>query len=189
MLEGQVDHLDVKGTAWLAGFPVNNVEIISNDDSQNSVDYIGPSIDIGFRLTKFSNPGKFVVSIELAYLLTKCQSITELQFSYSGKEVLKGVLENKPYPVIWLKTNNTSITQGADDTKLIPDISKDHIRDFCLSFIKANTEKLFVPFIFSDEEFSKMPDGYIEKYNKSIDVLQGIEEQFRESWDHPGEQP
>ncbi|NQV29121.1 MAG: hypothetical protein HQ518_32615 [Rhodopirellula sp.] len=59
--------LDLKATGWIAGFPVSNrkVEIPGSD----GVDYIGPSVDLGFRLAKFSTPRKFVVSGSLALLV------------------------------------------------------------------------------------------------------------------------
>ena len=58
--------LRLKGTAWVAGFPVMNAVINSTDFPE---DYIGPSMDTGFRLAKFATPRKLVVSIELAHIL------------------------------------------------------------------------------------------------------------------------
>jgi hypothetical protein len=80
------------------------------------VDYIGPSIDSGFRLGGFSSPRKLVISVELAFLLgneqvrdkterTYAQGkyvLPDLTFKYDGRFSLKGVLNGDPYPIIWL---------------------------------------------------------------------------------------
>ena len=92
-------HLDVKSAAWIAGFPVQNTEVIfrskvlnndplvSDDDllyvnlkllhdyysSKNpnglTRDFIGPAIDTGFRLAALATPRKLILSVDLVYLL------------------------------------------------------------------------------------------------------------------------
>ncbi|MBC8290294.1 MAG: hypothetical protein H8E37_08250, partial [Planctomycetes bacterium] len=59
--------LTLKATAWIAGFPVTNRKV--QIPGSNAVDYIGPWIDLGFRIAKFATPRKFVVSASLALLL------------------------------------------------------------------------------------------------------------------------
>lgn len=91
--------LDIKGTCWLAGFPITNSEIvfyktIEEDDNEFADDarlrqlhlrekwhisdegggalirdFIGPNIDTGFRLSTQATPRRLVISIEVAYLL------------------------------------------------------------------------------------------------------------------------
>src|SRR6202012_3960210 len=89
------ERLNVKGTAWLARFPINNLEIILGRDSfsgHGSADeiaenfslraqlhdksdpavlraYIGASVDLGFRLRAFSTPRKTGVSADLVWML------------------------------------------------------------------------------------------------------------------------
>ena len=176
-IQESTPYLGVKGTSWLAGFPVNNVEL----NNTNKTDFIGPSIDLGFRLSKHALPYKFVISVELAYLLLMNPSVTAIQFSYSGKEVLRGILKDKPYPIIWIKLENNTRNNDTDDSKIIPDINKDYLREFCLNFIKNYPEQLFIPFIDSDPKFLSLPEGYQAKYKKSIDVLKGLEERFEDS--------
>lgn len=57
------EKLSLKGTAWLAGFPTINVRLTE------PTDFIGPSIDAGFRISKFSTVSRLCISIELAYLV------------------------------------------------------------------------------------------------------------------------
>ncbi|MGZ0175142.1 MAG: hypothetical protein ACKVHE_37085, partial [Planctomycetales bacterium] len=91
--------LDLKATGWIAGFPVSNrkVEIPGTD----GVDYIGPSVDLGFRLAKFSTPRKFVVSGSLALLVLdgihSCELPSDSVVLYlDGTVSLKGVIDGKP---------------------------------------------------------------------------------------------
>lgn len=98
--------LQCKPTAWLAGFPVVNSEI-SMSDSSSSPDYIGPSMDIGFRLARLSSPRKFVVSFDLAQMLSHAlNDVSEIEgkprFYFDGNEALHGVLNEIPYPIIWM---------------------------------------------------------------------------------------
>ena len=50
-IQAQSWPLGLKGTALIAGFPVRNVKISSDADGALPIDYIGPCIDLGFRLT------------------------------------------------------------------------------------------------------------------------------------------
>ena len=96
--------LRVKGTCWTAGFPIRNAKIkVPNKLSSYSTDYIGPDMDIGFRLSKVSRPERVVVSMDLADILTRQTFAEPLAFYQVGWEVLKGVFGDKPYPVIWVR--------------------------------------------------------------------------------------
>lgn len=60
-------------------------------------------MDIGFRLTQHTYPGFMCISMDLAYLLgTQNPSIVQLVAIIVGWAVLKGVWNNKPYPIIWI---------------------------------------------------------------------------------------
>jgi len=129
--------LRCKGTSWLAGFPVNN-RIILIDDSTGAktkqppsrIDFLGSSIDTGFRLTKFATPQKLVVSFELAWMLAdyyvSMQSDNNsgwMRFHFDGRYELKGVNNSRPYPVFWLdmdykKTSGESSLAGLEDVWL-----------------------------------------------------------------------
>ncbi|MCX8505639.1 MAG: hypothetical protein ORN98_03370 [Alphaproteobacteria bacterium] len=87
--------LNAKATIWLAGFPIVNSEFalqkspdrvserkliwptnanlydVDASDGEQSLDYIGPSMDIGFRLTKLADYQRVPISFEVAYILAK----------------------------------------------------------------------------------------------------------------------
>ncbi len=110
--------LGVKGTAWVAAFPgvnmtasvgeLNKTDYIQEqfeidaDSIPKNFDFLGPQIDAGFRIGKHSSQERFIVSMELGWLLTKCDAngMKFGRFYYHGREVLKGVLRDRPYPII-----------------------------------------------------------------------------------------
>lgn len=134
--------LDIKSTAWFAGFPITNSEVIfwrdlSDDDKEyqddsrlNQIhlreiwhkkqknknnklirDFIGPTIDTGFRLTSFSTIRKMVISLDVAYLAATAMMPPDirskpifkwLDIVYDGRFPLKGVMNGIPYPRFWI---------------------------------------------------------------------------------------
>ena len=115
----------VKGTVWLAGFPIRNREL-TLPGVQN--DFLGPDIDIGFRIGKHSHSGFVCASHDLAYFLGTLQYTSQIKGKIVGWEDLKGVWGNIPYPIIWLVPN---------------DYNKDHYEEFrpWSSFENKHAEK------------------------------------------------
>ncbi len=91
--------LRLKGTAWTAGFPIRNREI---EIRGTGADYLGPDMDIGFRIAQHTYPGFLCVSMDLAYLLGQHSTPHQLTAFIVGWATLKGVWNNKPYPIIWI---------------------------------------------------------------------------------------
>jgi hypothetical protein len=192
--------LDVKATAWTAGFPVTNSELIFQvhpgiqttlfeDDprlqqfalleswhkdptSQNGMvmDFIGPSIDTGFRLASRSSPRHFVISIDIAYFLATAHLpasgvIDVPPIFYQGKIELKGVLSGKPYPIFWIDTMaGHKFAETEDRLMGNTPAHADNIKFFCLEFYKDNSTLMFLPFIFREDEsqYGEFPENYIE---------------------------
>ena len=78
--------LRLKGTAWLADVNGSNIEIEIPELSSGQgahLDFIGPDIDLGFRIAKFARPATIVISLDVL-------------------EVILRVLFGYPYPVVWL---------------------------------------------------------------------------------------
>lgn len=161
------NELTLKGTAWIAGFPVINAIISSdyNEDKKN-IDYIGPQIDIGFRLCKFATNLKFIISVELLLIITKTTS-SELNIFLDEPESLKGVLGNKPYPIIWIKNLDSS---DNNLNKLLNryeiTVNSNKLWDYCKEFIEKAGKPFMVPFLKNDSNFSEKPIWYDEEYDK-----------------------
>jgi hypothetical protein len=194
------DGLDAKATAWTAGFPVTNSELVFelNPGAQNSpyeddprllqfsllerwyqdstsqisllMDFIGPSIDIGFRLAAHSSVRRFVISVDIAYflanlLLPPTSRAKIPRVLYGGKEVLKGVLDGKPYPIFWIDTKSpTPMEAATPEDKLLGNTQLGDVSDFCLEFYDKHSAEMFVPFIYREDEnlYGNFPDNYIE---------------------------
>lgn len=117
--EKKDNSIRLKGSAWTAGFPVRNRimapldEASSNKENANSdsiqkIDFMGPEIDIGFRIGKFTSPGIICVSLELACILLddnmgfSDKDNEMFKVVDTGWEYLKGVWNGKKYPIYWL---------------------------------------------------------------------------------------
>jgi hypothetical protein len=124
--------LGVKGTIWSAGFPIRNKLIrvdtqvapyfwiddlnfkIDNINSSHdgyavwsseriATDFLGPEIDLGFRLTKLTLPGRVIISLDAAIFIAKASLVdgVNVRLFHVGWQRLKGVFGDVPYPVIW----------------------------------------------------------------------------------------
>lgn len=167
--------LDLKGAAWLAGFPVGNTMLKlrhGTDGAPELEDYVGPSIDNGFRLSRHASPRKFVLSVETALMLTGTAHAAASKpkvFLERGEE-LKGVLGGRPYPKLWIEVpyrSNEKFHQLEEE--LIDPPSKhdgDKIFEYCTLFIKEYGSPLFQPFIEGDTDFGTLPDGYEKQYEE-----------------------
>lgn len=196
--------LDVKMSAWTAGFPITNTEVIfkssasrDSEDWQPEVlhykliddwyrdpanrgdmvqDFIGPSLDTGFRVASKASPRKFMLCLELAYIIATVVSppaVGKLKLRYDGQDTLKGVLGNKPYPLFWIDTHTEDALSNSED-KLTGQGALEHekVHDFCSNFLGRHEAYLLKPFIDGDSEpmFSIVPENYCEKVSKLADV-------------------
>ena len=133
LINDQEPELDVKGCAWIASFPAPNATVASasrlslkpnqsvvgdqlgETDEQNAditpgdYDFLGKQIDTGFRISKFAEKHELALSIDLVWLLTilKHLGLSDFQFTFRGREVLKGVIAGVPYPIITVQTERS----------------------------------------------------------------------------------
>lgn len=95
-------YLRLKGAGWTAGFPIRNTEIKPVENLLKDPDYIGPDIDIGFRICKVARPGRMTVSLDLADLLAQVKDLDMFSFHHVGWETFQGVFNDQPYPILWI---------------------------------------------------------------------------------------
>ncbi len=109
--------LSVKGTAWVgkaASVPhgSNRNEIgaehrnlvvpIRGPKDMPLIDFLGPDIDTGFRVSKYAHSNLMAISAELARVLMKKGSAqTAEMLRIVGHQQLKGVWGNRHYPIVW----------------------------------------------------------------------------------------
>ncbi len=200
-LKAENPSLDVKCTAWVAGFPFRNREVVigrypSTDgrrvenyyqESGNllnaiynktdtyglTVDYIGPSIDTGFRLTGFSSNRKMVVSIDIAYFISMTSfdgEVTRIGLNYDGSQSLKGVMGGASYPIFWIDmSGSNSLASREDKLRAQSGASKETVKEYCDAFYQEYSSFTFRPFIKGDvgQTMAKMPPWY-EGYHASL---------------------
>jgi hypothetical protein len=150
--------LRLKATAWLAGFPVTNTEIeISTDaDRRTALDFIGPSIDMGFRIAKYADARRMVVSADLALMILDAVETLEVERGHfhihlQSKEVLKGVIGNMPYPILWIDMFNGRPDLEERLLGIQRAFRSDDMKDFLRQFIDE-TPRLRRPFIAEDKD-------------------------------------
>lgn len=170
----------LKGSAWTAGFPIRNRRMtpIKYLSQPNLEDYMGPEIDIGFRISKHTFPGLMVVSLELAYILTDSRlSIPDderIGVIDTGWEELKGVWEGNKYPIFWIdlpqkyyseeKANNEEINAINYTPYKKWEIEKDsHVSNYVKKLAKKAENKCY--------ETQQSLDELIESLPPSFDVV------------------
>lgn len=233
-LKNQNSSLDIKSTAWLAGFPNLNTEVCFSsltkpnnkelcDDADDALfnalqlleafyeqennvnksleperflglsrDYVGPSIDIGFRLSALSTSRKLIISVELAYMLSDSlfdnfnidkakdahDSIDKFTFGYDGRKQLKGVIREEAYPIFWIDTHQLvekykRINDAEENLKSTQTITIQNIKELTKSFILAHEEHLFFPFILNNDKPPKPLYGIQPKQH--VDRMRNLE--------------
>ncbi|MBN9535870.1 MAG: hypothetical protein J0H77_04060 [Alphaproteobacteria bacterium] len=208
--QSQGRNLTIKGTAWLAGFPINNAEVILPRESATpaqgalddlvaenyrlldllerdparkadyNADYVGPSIDLGFRLCAHSTARQLIVSADLAWLLCQahlgcrpeehesCDYLRVPRLGYAGRVELKGIEGGEPYPLIWIEAEAATEFDRAEDRLLgsVPLADKPHhvedLKTFCATFLNGRGPLRTRPYIAdcSDAEVGRVADGH-----------------------------
>jgi hypothetical protein len=126
-LDGDKVALDVKGSGWTGSFPTQNIsleihsagrgtteedEYITEDFERGAdkephlYDFLGRDIDAGFRVARAASADRLVVSAELGYLLAEAAigGLFVGRFEYGGRDRLKGVINDRPYPMVFVDT-------------------------------------------------------------------------------------
>lgn len=94
---------DVKGCVWTGQFPF--IDRMVEGNGKASLDFLGPSIDCGFRLGKYAAKDEIALSVEVADQINGMSSLQSSLY-YLKSENLKGVFGNKKYPIFVIKLDN-----------------------------------------------------------------------------------
>lgn len=219
-LRDENQSLDVKSTCWTAGFPFRNREVVLDRDKRKTpdkienyytesgkilnsyyknpkssnivIDYIGPSIDTGFRLSGFATGRKFVLSVDVAYLISMSQfdgEVKRIDLHYDGSTSLKGVIGGSNYPVFWIDmSDDASLARKEDKLINIRDCEKEDVKEYCEEFYNVYSEYTFRPFIENDvgRTMSKKPSWYDDYHAALVDNFNNPDYEFGQP--EPGEQ-
>lgn len=155
------DKLLLKGTAWIAGFPINNCRVAFESRPH---DFIGPSMDTGFRISRHASPSKLVVAVDLALLLLSADRALDEMF-FEGTETLRGVLGGRPYPIIWHKVDGEHTDLHSAELRLRNQKhDKEQLRAYCAEYINSCQRTWLIrPYFLGGEgKFSNAPEWHME---------------------------
>ena len=183
----QFPPLNLKSTAWLANFPIPNVEFLPHPVSASAtdsaelarenliavlehyasqqqhgaaslveptrLDFVGPSMDNGFRLTAHASATKMIVSLGLAWLLAEstaadAKTWDELDLYYDGSFPLKGIREGSPYPIFWMNTSTGQRAKLKAENRIAgkPPLTQGDLIEFCRASAEEDPQHFFKPY-------------------------------------------
>lgn len=162
-------YFDVKTTMWLGSCTsdvtkvnkdapnvLHDTSVQNNEDTPypTQVDFLGPDIDEGFRLCGFAEKRRMIVSPKLAYLLLNAYkedadklNILNINFKIVNYTSIKGVWEQRPYPIIMFCQSQNG--KGASLKAWKDNFEYDSFKD---SFLYENIEKYNEKFL-QEESF------------------------------------
>ena len=170
------DGLDVKAAGWTAGFPVGNICV--EPFGSLGEDYVGPGMDIGFRLVKAASPRRMLISVELAWLLTLTPDLGSQNLFMDEGLDLKGVALGLNYPCIWFDNFADQTTLRKRDQLYLKEEWVRHaqrapcdvkeLHDYCGEWLEQAGPAFCMPFIEGDPKIGAPPPGYKELYDKVL---------------------
>lgn len=135
-------------------------------------DFIGPGIDIGFRLAKFASARRFIISADVAYMLATAieegEDAGKLSIQYEGLQQLAGTMGGLEYPIFWIdmaEKRKTIDAFGPDLRRREPCETED-VLAFCKLFYGERSNYLYTPFLVSETErcLTEPPQWYVEAH-------------------------
>ena len=161
--------LDLKCAGWTAGFPLGNLEVLLKG-AGGLVDYIGPGMDIGFRLVKEASPRRLMLSVELAYILSLAD-FPDPAIRVGRSVELKGVGKGHRYPALWLDCFSGYPCGGWDRLEMEEELLRGvprkpagqaELHAFCRTWLATIGDPFMLPFIEDDPLLNIFPDRYLE---------------------------
>ncbi|MDB6133874.1 MAG: hypothetical protein JWM59_2117 [Verrucomicrobiales bacterium] len=174
--------LDLKCAGWTAGFPVGNLEV-ELPGLGGQFDYIGPGMDIGFRLVKEATPRRMLLCVELAYILS-LPAFPDPGIMVGTHLQLKGVAKGRQYPCLWLDCFPSGECTGWDKIELDEEelqgarrtpANQKALHSFCHAWLQNIGTPFHVPFIEGDGHIGTPPEGYAHMMAEVISTTQGPE--------------
>jgi hypothetical protein len=171
--EDNPNKIRFKGTAWVAGFPVRNIELdLPGSGGQKVKDFLGPSMDLGFRLSKVASDDRLLISASLAYLIVNELPMNKpiilsgrehnrLPLCFGGLAEFKGIKDNK-HPLIWYSVNETKESE-------LCFVQHEELQTFLRNSPFINNE--IPPFIPTTGDVNQK---YIDNYNKAVEEQEKI---------------
>jgi hypothetical protein len=136
-------------------------------------DFVGPGIDIGFRLCSHATIQKMVLSMDVAYILALRGANAILKpepIYYDGRLPLKGVFAGRDYPLFWID-NSPPDSFEAEESEARAPITDGKIIDFSKTFYQEFfTAFAHRPFLVGDPggSLTALPDEFVVWMNAQV---------------------
>lgn len=159
-------------------------------------DFVGPSIDTGFRISGKASPRKMMISVELAHIWAHVlrefdhdgkaiyHHLCKIVFGYDGRSSLKGVMGGIPYPLFWVDLDTANpekhgLNQAEDLLLSHKELKPKELIDFTGAFIQAHPEYLSEPYILVSDvsQFGKRPQKHIEQAERLKQIANWFEKE------------
>lgn len=195
--------LDFKCTAWMAHFPWRNKMIFSSPTGMFAqredyvertnlhimyryfsprglpadvvLDFVGPGIDLGFRLATTATLRRFTISNDVAYMLARAAvdgGVEHgLRIHYEGLRTFKGVHGGSEYPLFWIDMSDGGSIEDYDSELRAKQPCRDEdIVTFIDTFYGERRNYVYAPFIVSETEeiLRDRPSWYDAAHEKML---------------------
>ena len=165
----------VKGTVWTAGFPIRNFILRKPVIKNDRVDFIGPDIDLGFRIAALANRDRIAVSPELALgLLSVSRESSDIKWHFYGRKELKGIVEDGGIPVAFLSSTRDVVSLQDKEEQLLGEKTVSPMfEDFLKTYFKQS-QKWKIREFFPNPEAMKQNPSYADAYEKACATIDNI---------------
>lgn len=161
----------LKGCAWIGQFPFIDRRIVTDN---NQLDFLGTSIDCGFRLGKYASENLIILSIEVVDLCLKSK-FSNLGIVYLKTEKLKGVLDNFNYPIFALIFS----TIKSDEHKYLYQKDEGNIESYINKYYEKLSKKYAETISRIDSNIKNYLDSKIELSKNIIDKTNSIKTEMQ----------
>jgi isopentenyldiphosphate isomerase len=157
------------------------------ESTEPYIDFLGPDIDIGFRICKCINQNKLGIESKLAYILYQNKDEIRFKEKYDierkarivSYKALKGVWKNRLYPIIWYYddwANEEDVFQYDELFSFEVQISESKFEHYSLRDKKAQISQ--IDKIFRDlnrlDEIQEILDTIDQTIQKPVDTVKKI---------------
>jgi hypothetical protein len=162
--------LGLKGTVWGAGFPVMNVQVTTSSapDGMSARDFLGPSIDLGFRLATLADRRRIPISADIAAFLLAARRgpvVKALHILVDPPQALKGIDAAGGYPILWVDRRDGRETPEDRLLHRPRRCDPDALAEYLDEQFRAGTAGLMRPFIERDKtgQFADIPAEFVAR--------------------------
>jgi hypothetical protein len=139
-------------------------------------DFVGPGVDIGFRLAAQASLRRMVLSTDVVYMIATAaqkmkRNMDDLPIHFEGMHLLKGVFSGLEYPLFWIDMiDESNIYFYGNDLGERRPCEPEMIRKFMQAFYHQRHNYLYEPFVVSETEqlLKKAPRWYVDAHKAML---------------------